>query len=81
MKRRIALFLYLSSLGCPHLPPVSGCEPTAQTCIQDSPHVCSASQRWERAGDLTCAAVGAVCVTTSGVARCVAATDAGVEAQ
>jgi len=78
--KRLALAFALSSAACPHLPPTSGCEPTAQTCIAGSPHVCSASQRWERAGDLACAAVGASCLVLEGVARCVPATDAGVGA-
>lgn len=57
--------------GChPRLPPVSGCTPTAQSCVADRPHVCSASQRLEPAGDRTCASVGGVCVVTAGVAHC-----------
>ena len=62
--------------GCPRMPPVSGCQPQAQTCINDSPHVCSASQRWHRAGSLTCSQVGGVCAVVGGRAFC-AATDAG----
>ena len=64
--------------GCPRLPPVSGCQPEAQTCIADSPHVCSASQRWHRAGDLTCTQVGAVCLVAGGRAYCGAAADGGL---
>ena len=57
--------------GChPRLPPVSGCAPAAQSCRNDRPHICSASQRWEPAGDRTCASVGGVCVVTGGVAHC-----------
>jgi len=57
--------------GChPRLPPVSGCTPAAQSCRDDRPQVCSASQRWEPAGDRTCASVGGVCVVTGGVAHC-----------
>lgn len=63
--------------GChPRLPPVSGCTPTAQSCRDDRPYVCSASTRWEPAGDRTCASVGGVCVVTGGVAHCALA-DAG----
>ena len=62
--------------GCPRMPPVSGCSPMAQTCINDSPHVCSASQRWHRAGALTCSQVGGSCAVVGGRAYC-AAPDAG----
>lgn len=59
--------------ACPRLPANAGCQPMAQTCVNGSPHVCSASQRWERSGDTTCAAVGASCaVSDAGVASCVA---------
>lgn len=60
----------------PRLPPVSGCTPLTQSCHNDRPHVCSASQRLEPAGDRTCASVGGVCVVTDGVAHCALA-DAG----
>lgn len=60
----------------PRLPPVSGCEPEEQSCRGDRPHICSASQRWEPAGDRTCASVGGVCVVTGRVAHCALA-DAG----
>jgi len=53
--------------GCPKLPPVSGCTPLAQSCRDGIPHVCSATQRWEPAGDVACACV----VTDAGVAICV----------
>jgi len=44
--------------------------------------VCSASQRWEPAGDLPCAAVGAVCVESDGgLAHCAAARDGGADAE
>lgn len=64
--------------GCPRLPEVSGCQPEAQTCIGDRPHVCSASQRWHRAGDLSCGAVGGVCTVLGGRAYCAPSADAGV---
>ena len=64
--------------GCPSsLPPVAGCEPLAQACIADRPHVCSASQRWERAGSVSCGEVRGVCVVTDGRAHCAAPADAG----
>lgn len=64
--------------GChPRLPPVSGCTPAAQSCRDGRPHICSASQRWEPAGDRTCASVGGVCVVTGGVAHCALASDGG----
>lgn len=66
-----------SQCGChPRLPPVSGCTPEEQSCRGDRPHICSASQRWEPAGDRSCASVGGVCVVSSGVAHCALA-DAG----
>ena len=60
----------------PRLPPVSGCTPAVQSCRDDRPHICSASQRWEPAGDRPCASVGGVCVVSDGVAHCALA-DAG----
>ena len=64
------MLLALLLAGCPRLPPVSGCNPGAQACLADAPHVCSTSQRWERAGDLACAAVGGVCSVLDGRAYC-----------
>ena len=63
--------------GCPRNPPVSGCQPEAQTCINDRPHVCSASQRWHVAGNLQCSAVGGVCTVLGGRAHCGPVADAG----
>lgn len=63
--------------GCPRNPPVSGCQPEAQTCINDRPHVCSASQRWHRVGDIDCSAVGGVCTVLGGRAYCAPVADAG----
>lgn len=58
-------------LGCPRLPPVSGCTPMTQRCGPSGwPEVCSASQRWEPAGDVSCTAAGGVCVVSEGVAHC-----------
>lgn len=74
----VALPLGVVVAGCPRMPPVSGCSPMAQTCIADSPHVCSASQRWHRAGALTCAEVGGSCAVVGGRAYCAApVVDAG----
>ena len=64
-------------VGCPRNPPVSGCQPEAQTCIRDRPHVCSASQRWHAAGNLQCSAVGGVCTVLGGRAYCAPVADAG----
>ncbi len=64
-------------VGCPRNPPVSGCQPEAQTCIGDRPHVCSASQRWHAAGNLQCSAVGGVCTVLGGRAYCGPVADAG----
>ena len=63
--------------GCPRNPPVSGCQPEAQTCINDRPHVCSASQRWHVAGDRTCSSIGGVCTVLGGRAYCAPVADAG----
>ena len=67
-------------VGCPRNPPVSGCQPEAQTCIGDRPSVCSASQRWHAAGNLQCSAVGGVCTVLGGRAHCGPVTDAGADA-
>lgn len=68
-------FLFAGSsaffLGCPRLPPVSGCTPRTQDCRGGRPFVCSVTQRWEPVGSLSCADVGAVCrVNIEGVAFC-----------
>ena len=63
--------------GCPRNPPVSGCQPEAQTCIRDRPHVCSASQRWHVAGDRTCSSIGGQCTVLGGRAYCAPVADAG----
>lgn len=73
-----ATLLTAALAGCPRNPPVSGCQPEAQTCIADRPHVCSASQRWHVVGDLTCGAVGGVCTVLGGRAFCGPAADGGV---
>ena len=63
--------------GCPRNPPISGCQPEAQTCINNRPHVCSASQRWHVAGNLRCSAIGGVCTVLGGRAYCGPVADAG----
>ena len=73
----VVLPLGVALCGCPRLPPVSGCQPEAQTCLDDAPHVCSASQRWHRAGDLSCAAVSGQCMVMGGRAYCAPVADAG----
>jgi hypothetical protein len=50
--------------GCPRLPPVDLCQPGAQSCNGDRPHVCSQSQRWAPASPRTCASAGLVCCYT-----------------
>ena len=67
-------------VGCPRNPPVSGCQPEAQTCINDRPHVCSASQRWHVAGDRTCSSIGGQCTVLGGRAYCGPVADAGADA-
>ena len=67
-------------VGCPRNPPVSGCQPEAQTCIGDRPSVCSASQRWHAAGNLQCSAIGGVCTVLGGRAYCGTVVDAGTDA-
>lgn len=73
----VVLPLGMALSGCPRNPPVSGCQPEAQTCIHDRPHVCSASQRWHAAGNLQCSAVGGVCTVLGGRAYCGPVADAG----
>jgi hypothetical protein len=64
----------------PNLPPVSGCTVGSYACVDGRPVVCSASSRWEPAGDRTCASVGAVCVVDDGgPAHCAPAVDAGAD--
>ncbi len=65
-------------VGCPRNPPVSGCQPEAQTCIGDRPHVCSASQRWHVAGDRSCASIGGQCTVLGGRAYCGPVADGGL---
>lgn len=75
----IAAALGLAGLalqGCPRLPPVSGCDPGTHRCADDRPEVCSATRRWHPVGDLTCAAVGGVCV--NGLSAHCAPVDGGV---
>lgn len=73
----VVLPLGVGLYGCPRNPPVSGCQPEAQTCINDRPHVCSASQRWHVAGDRSCASIGGVCTVLGGRAYCAPVADAG----
>ena len=79
---RLSLILCaLVACNChPQLPPVSGCVPGAWRCADDRPEMCSASQRWEPAGDTTCAAIGGVCVVRDGSAHCGRAVDASAVA-
>lgn len=76
----VVLPLGVALYGCPRNPPVSGCQPEAQTCINDRPHVCSASQRWHVAGDRSCASIGGVCTVLGGRAYCAPVADAGADA-
>lgn len=66
----------------PSLPPVSGCAPLSHSCSADgTPLVCSASQRWEPAGDESCAATGQRCVVEPhGRAHCSRTVDGGIAA-
>ena len=75
----VVLPLGVALMGCPKLPPVSGCTPMSQRCSPaGAPEVCSSSQRWEPAGDLSCTAAGGVCVVgDGGVAHCAPAQDGG----
>ena len=76
---RRALLLVLAVAAChPNLPPIAGCVPGAYACHDGRPVMCSPSQRWEPAGDTTCAAAGGVCVVLDGgPAHCAPATDGG----
>lgn len=62
------LLFCLAVASChPNLPPVSDCRVGVWRCSPDGrPEVCSASSRWEPAGERTCQSVGAVCVVTDG---------------
>lgn len=63
----------------PNLPPVAGCVPGASSCQGDRPAVCSASQRWQPVGDVSCAAVGGECVTDGVAAHCAPRRDAAAD--
>ncbi len=81
MTRTIVLLCALASCR-PNLGPVSGCTPGASSCVGDRPSVCSQSQRWQPAGDTTCAAVMGRCVVSdAGLAHCGSPSrDAGADA-
>lgn len=68
--------LAVLAMGCPRLPPVSGCDPGSYRCAGDRPEVCSATQRWTAIGDVGCQTVGAVCVVGLS-AHCEPAADGG----
>ena len=69
--------LMLGSM-CQRLPPVSGCTVGEHRCAGDRPEVCSASLRWEPAGDRPCRDVGGACVVgDAGIAHCAPAQDGG----
>ena len=75
---RLILTLCARSACHPRLPPVSGCVPAATRCSDaGEPQVCSASQRWEPAGDAPCSDLGAVCVVDDRGAHCARVRDAG----
>ena len=80
MTLRLLLAVALVAACRPNLPPVSGCTPGASSCVGDSPAVCSASQRWQRAGDVSCAAIGGECVAPDGGPAHCAPRDAGADA-
>jgi hypothetical protein len=81
MTLRLLLAAALVVACRPNLGPVAGCTPGASSCQGDRPSVCSQSQRWQPAGDVTCAAVGGACVVgDAGLAHCAAPSrDAGAE--
>lgn len=78
----------LSLWSCvPRLPPVDGCDPFVQRCVETTdrqhyPGICSFDQRTHRIGDLTCEETHQVCsMLDGGHASCIPvnAVDAGVE--
>lgn len=83
----LALIAAVSVAGlaaCPRLPERVGCAEGTRACVEGAPHVCDGDGRYHRAGDLACAAVGGVCVSSDGRAWCApgpvdggAVTDAG----
>ena len=83
---RALILAALALAACrPNLGPVVGCTPGAASCVDGAPAICSASQRWQRAGDVRCAEVFGRCVVTdAGTAHCAplpSAADAGVAEQ
>ena len=67
----------LAPAGChPQLPPVSGCAPHVYACHDGAPYVCSASRRWEPAGDIA-PCPGACTINDAGVAFCAPLVDGG----
>lgn len=91
MKLCLSCLLFLALFGCvPKLPPVDGCDPFVQRCVETADHrhypgVCSADRRTHRIGDLTCEETRQVCsMLDGGRASCipreaVTSADAGVE--
>lgn len=76
----ISLALVCAATACPSLPPVSSCTVGAWRCTDDGrPQVCSASSRWESAGERACPATGGVCVVER-TAHCAPARDAATDA-
>lgn len=78
---RALILAALALAACrPNLGPVVGCTPGAASCVDGAPAICSASQRWQRAGDVRCAEVGGECVTDGTTAHCAPLRDAGADA-
>lgn len=82
MKHLAYVLALVACAGCrPDLPPVAGCVVGAYACVDGRPVVCSQSQRFEPAGDRSCASVSAVCVVDDGgPAHCAPAVDASTDA-
>lgn len=78
---RVFLVVLCAAVACrTSLPPVSGCTVGAWRCTDDGrPETCSASSRWEPAGERSCAATGSVCVVER-TAHCAPARDAATDA-
>lgn len=73
----VGLLVVLGALGAgcpscgPKLPPQEGCQARTYICRGDQPMVCSATGRYHPVGDITCGAIGGVCMVNSrGVAAC-----------
>jgi hypothetical protein len=62
--KTIVIIAAISLVGCPTLPPPSGCRPDETRCENGAPQLCSPSTRWV-ASDRKCSDIGATCCLTT----------------